>query len=65
LLKRGIKMKDFEIRKNFIIEDNIEKLSIYVVHNLNKDQWKNRLLLFNSESAVYKKEKEKQKWQKH
>lgn len=56
-------MKNFEIRKRFINEDDNEKLSIYIVHNLNKDQWKNRLLLFNSESAVYKKEKEKTKWQ--
>lgn len=55
-------MKNFEIRKNFVIEDGCEKLAIYVVHNLNKDQWKNRMLLFNSESTVYK--KEKQKWQK-
>lgn len=56
-------MKDFEIRKNFVQEDNCEKLAIYIVHNLNKDQWKNRLLLFNSENVVYKKEKEKTKWQ--
>ena len=58
-------MKQFEINKRFTEEDNNEVLTIYIKHCLNKNQSKNRLLLFNSESATYKynKKKEKTLWQ--
>lgn len=50
-----------ELKKDWI---GNEGLAIYVEHLLNKDQWKNRLLWFNSETATYKNYKERtEKWQ--
>lgn len=53
----------FKIYKSLKLEDNCEVLTILVKHDLNKDQWKNRLLLFKENSPVfvnYKKELLKQ-----
>ena len=47
-------MKRFEIKKQLVMDGTHEVLSIYIKHNLNKDQWKNRLMIFNSETTVYK-----------
>lgn len=47
-------MKRFEIKKQLVMDGTHEVLSIYIKHNLNKDQWKNRLMIFNSETVTYK-----------
>lgn len=56
------KNNEFTIYKNFVIDGGVEVLTIFVKHYLTKNQSKNRLLLFNSESATYKKEKQAQAW---
>lgn len=53
-------MKKFIIIKKFIKEKDIEVLTIHVKHHLSKDQWKNRYLLFNTETQTYKNERKKQ-----
>lgn len=55
---RGEQMKNFDISKQ-IKKDFIgnEVLVITITQKLRKDQWKNRYLLFNSESTVFKKQK--------
>lgn len=53
----------YEVWKQFTKDDGNDVLIIRIEHNLNKDKWKNRLLLFNSETATYKKERKKEKWQ--
>ena len=47
-------MKRFEIKKQLVMDGAHEVLSIYIKHYLNKDQWKNRLIIFNSETSTYK-----------
>lgn len=47
-------MKRFEIKKQLVMDSAHEVLSIYIKHHLNKDQWKNRLMIFNSETSTYK-----------
>ena len=47
-------MKRFEIKKQLVMDGAHEVLSIYIKHYLNKDQWKNRLMIFNSKTTVYK-----------
>ena len=47
-------MKTFEIKKQLVMDGPHEVLSIYIKHYLNKDQWKNRLMIFNSETSTYK-----------
>ena len=54
----------YEVWKQFKKDNGNDVLIIRIEHNLNKDKWKNRLLLFNSETATYKKERKKQQWQK-
>ena len=54
-------MKKFVIYKEFKTEkDNINILVIHVHHILTKDKWKDRYLIFNSESTTYKNERKKQ-----
>lgn len=54
----------YEVWKQFTKDNGNDVLIIRIEHNLNKDKWKNRLLLFNSETATYKKERKKEQWQK-
>lgn len=54
----------YEVWKQFKKDNGNDVLIIRIEHNLNKDKWKNRLLLFNSETATYKKERKKEQWQK-
>lgn len=56
-------MKDFTIQKYFINDGDDEVLIIKIEQVLKKNQWKNRYLLFNSETATYKNERKKQQWQ--
>lgn len=56
-------MKDFTIEKYFINDGDDEVLIIKIEQVLKKNQWKNRYLLFNSETATYKNERKKQQWQ--
>lgn len=56
-------MKNFTIRKSFVKDGEHDVLTILIEHNLNKDQWKNRFLLFDSETATYKNERKKEQWQ--
>ena len=56
-------MKDFIIQKYFINDGDDEVLIIKIEQVLKKNQWKNRYLLFNSETATYKNERKKQQWQ--
>lgn len=56
-------MKDFTIQKYFINDGGDEVLIIKIEQVLKKNQWKNRYLLFNSETATYKNERKKQQWQ--
>lgn len=49
---------EFKIYKEFRREDEHEVLTIFVKHYLTKNQGKNRLLLFNSESATFKQNKQ-------
>lgn len=54
----------YEVWKQFTKDNGNDVLIIRIEHVLNKDKWKNRLLLFNSETATYKKERKKEQWQK-
>lgn len=54
----------YEVWKQFTKDNGNDVLIIRIEHALNKDKWKNRLLLFNSETATYKKERKKEQWQK-
>lgn len=54
----------YEVWKQFTKDNGNDVLIIRIEHHLNKDKWKNRLLLFNSETATYKKERKKEQWQK-
>ena len=56
-------MKDFTIQKYFINDGDNEVLIIKIEQVLKKNQWKNRYLLFNSETVTYKNERKKQQWQ--
>lgn len=56
-------MKNFTVKKSFVIDGGYDVLTIYIEHKLNKDQWKNRFLLFDSETATYKNERKKELWQ--
>lgn len=48
---------EFTITREIKRENEHEVLTIFVKHYLTKNQSKNRLLLFNSESATFKKYK--------
>lgn len=54
-------MKEFKIKKEFKKDKDNEVLIIKIEQILKKNQWKNRYLLFNSETTTYKKQKGKQK----
>lgn len=54
----------YKVWKQFTKDNGNDVLIIRIEHDLNKDKWKNRLLLFNSETATYKKERKKEQWQK-
>lgn len=56
-------MKNFTVRKSFVKDGEHDVLTILIEHKLNKDQWKNRFLLFDSETATYKNERKKEQWQ--
>lgn len=56
-------MKEFEIFKNFVNDGDDTVLVIRIEQKLNKNKWKNRYLLFNSETATYKNERKKEQWQ--
>lgn len=49
-----IKKKDFTIFANIVNDLGTQCLAIRIDQKLNKNQWKNRLLLFNSTSATYR-----------
>lgn len=57
-------MKEFEIFKNFVNDGDDTVLVIRIEQKLNKNKWKNRYLLFNSETATFKNERRKEQWQK-
>lgn len=47
---------NFKIYKKFVVDNqNIKYLSIRVEHNLNKDKWRDRYLLFDETTATFKK----------
>lgn len=58
---KEFKITKFKITKEFKRDKNNEVLIIKIEQTLNKNQWKNRYLLFNSETATYKAQKGKQK----
>lgn len=47
---------NFKIYKKFVIDNNnIKYLSIRIEHNLKKDKWRDRYLLFDETTATFKK----------
>ena len=49
-----ISKKDYTIFANIVDDLGTQCLAIRIEQRLNKNQWKNRLLLFNSTSAAYR-----------